>query len=166
MRRKCRLFSPKDKADSPATEPGQPPSWHYSEPWRPPLHSGQLKNLSDSNLEWPVVQRLAKVDLRPPSLANRQVFPFLCSTSAGSCNSHTHTELPQGPASIKGQTGRHLPRGLRAAATLSPTFLRKFTLGSSDGPEALIFKILKQHVYFKIHFSMTWIPTAVLSPVS
>lgn len=32
--------------------------------------------------------------------------------------------------------GRHLPRGLRAAATLSPTFLRKFTLGSSDGPAA------------------------------
>lgn len=38
----------------------------------------------------------------------------------------------------------HLPRGLRAAATLSPTFLRKFTLGSSDGPEALICKKQEQ----------------------
>jgi hypothetical protein len=37
----------------------------------------------------------------------------------------------------------HLPRGLRAAATLSPTFFRKFTLGSSDGPEA--FDIYKKN---------------------
>lgn len=39
--------------------------------------------------------------------------------------------------------GSHLPKGLRAAATLSPTFLRKFTLGSSDGPETLVFKETK-----------------------
>lgn len=52
-------------------------------------------------------------------------------------NSHLHRGYQNAPLTSEDGQGGHLPRGLRAAATLSPTFLRKFTLGSSDGPEAL-----------------------------
>ena len=70
-------------------------------------------------------------------------------------NSHLHTGYQNALLISKDGQGNHLPRGLRAAATLSPTFLRKFTLGSSDGPEALILKNKNKDTQCKACLSMT-----------
>lgn len=127
------------------------------------------ESVRECNFKWPVVQHLAKFDMW------QQIFTGLKHTSAAAPlqypkwkpqNSHLHTGYQNALLTSKDGQGNHLPRGLRAAATLSPTFLRKFTLGSSDGPEALILKNKNKDTLNSKHVSQWLIPVAVLSPSS
>lgn len=125
--------------------------------WLIPLHSVWKAEefVREFNLKRPVVQHLVKIDWYGAnesllvSKTHQLPLSAVCQLKA--------TEQPPAhwlPNALLMSKEGHLPRGLRAAATLSPTFLRKFTLGSSDGPEALVSKN-KRYFQFKASLSMT-----------